>query len=82
VSRQVGLQAVNRYAWSTRALAWGYDTTTGDHVAFAVSLERAGMLARLLETEEAPVVSVPDVDVLFVRRDHEDHDRPPGDGPG
>jgi hypothetical protein len=63
----VEVHAVNTYYWSTKAIAWGFDSTTGEHVGFTVPLERADELRERLETEEHPHVRVDDVDILFIR---------------
>jgi hypothetical protein len=67
IFRDPDVHAANTYYWSTKAIAWGFDSTTGEHVAFAVPLEQVDKLRECLETEKRPQVSVDDVDILFIR---------------
>ena len=63
--RAVELRGVQTYYWSTKALAWGLDTRTGERVAFAVPLDTGASLRQLLETDPMPIVNVSELDILF-----------------
>lgn len=65
--RTVDLQAVEGHWWSLRAVAWGYDASTGDHVSFAVNKTDAVRLRELLEVEDRVRVEVDPLDILFSR---------------
>jgi hypothetical protein len=67
MGRQVELKDVGDYPWSSRAIAWGYDTRTGEHVAFAVSKNRGAALRDRLDYETIAIVDVNPLDVLFAR---------------
>jgi hypothetical protein len=74
VGRRVRVDKVQIPVWSTKALAWGYDPRTDEHIGFAVSPERGRALRVDIEGEGEAFVEIADVEVLFVRR--------AGDAPG
>jgi hypothetical protein len=66
VSRVVRVEDVQTPPWSTRALAWGYDVNTGEHVAFAVDVERGGAIRAELEADGEAFYKPTETEVLFV----------------
>jgi hypothetical protein len=67
VGHRVRVEAVHIPVWSTKALAWGYDGYTDEHVGFAVPPERGRALRYEIETQGETSIEIGDVELLFVR---------------
>ena len=67
MSRTVRVESVRLHAFSTRAIAWGYDTESGEHVAFTLESRRGEHLLAELEAEGEAFYKPGDLDILFTR---------------
>jgi len=68
VSRIVRVESVRLHAFSTRAIAWGYDVHSGEHVAFTLAPRRGESLLAELGAEGEAFYRPDNLDILFTRR--------------
>jgi hypothetical protein len=67
VSRIVRVESVRLHAFSTRAIAWGYDVHSGEHVAFTLAPRRGEHLQAELEAEGEAFFKPGPLEILFTR---------------